>query len=97
MYPEGEVGPNKSGRTSINTGRQFSFDTSQNCRQQLVRIAVPSLVCTCAGELQVQLLQLAVSVLAWTISWLGFGLSDHLFVMGYPRGKVPCPLFGYLS
>jgi hypothetical protein len=32
MYPKGEVGPNKSGRTTINTGRQFSFDTSQNCR-----------------------------------------------------------------
>jgi hypothetical protein len=32
MYPEGEVGPNKSGRTTINTGRQFSFDTSKNCR-----------------------------------------------------------------
>jgi hypothetical protein len=24
--------PNKSSRTTINTGRQFSFDTSQNCR-----------------------------------------------------------------
>ena len=32
MYPEGEVGPNKSGRTIINTVRRFSFDTSQNCR-----------------------------------------------------------------
>jgi hypothetical protein len=26
-YPEGEVGPSKSGRTSINTGRQFPFDS----------------------------------------------------------------------
>jgi hypothetical protein len=33
MYPEGEVGPNKSGKTTINTGHQFSFDTSQNYRE----------------------------------------------------------------
>jgi len=32
MYPKGEVGPSKSGRTTINTGRQFSFGISQNCR-----------------------------------------------------------------
>ena len=32
MYPKGEVSPNKSGRTTINTRCQFSFDTSQNCR-----------------------------------------------------------------
>ena len=32
MYPKGEVGPKKYGRTTINTGHQFSFDTSQNCR-----------------------------------------------------------------
>jgi hypothetical protein len=31
MYLEGEVSPNKSSRTTINTRRQFSFDTSQNC------------------------------------------------------------------
>jgi hypothetical protein len=28
----------------------------------------------------VQLLQQPVSVLAWTISWLGFGLSDQAIV-----------------
>jgi hypothetical protein len=27
MYPEGEVGPNKSGKTTINRGHQFSFDS----------------------------------------------------------------------
>jgi hypothetical protein len=53
MYPEGEVSPRKSGRTTINTGHQFSFDISQNCREQLVHTAVPSLVRTCGGELQV--------------------------------------------
>ena len=52
---------------------------------------------TCGGELQVQLLQLAVSVLAWNISCLGFGLSDQLFVMHYPWGKVRYALFGYLA
>ena len=97
MYPEGEVGPNKSGRSTINTGCQFSFDTSQNYREQLVRTAVPSLVCTCGGELQVQLLQLVVLVLAWTIYWLGFGLSDQLLLMHYPWRKMRYTLFGYLA
>jgi hypothetical protein len=36
-------------------------------------------------------------VLAWTISWLGFGISDHLLLMRYPWGKVRYPLFGYLA
>ena len=63
----------------------------------MVRTAVPSLVHTCGGELQGQLLQLVVWVLACTVSWLGFGLSDQLFVMHYPWGKVRYPLFGYLA
>jgi hypothetical protein len=44
------------------------------------------------------------SRLSWTISWLGFGLSDKILLMRYPWGKV-CypwgkvhyPLFGYLA
>jgi hypothetical protein len=31
------------------------------------------------------------------ISWLGFGLSDQLFVMRYPWGLMRCSLFGYLA
>jgi hypothetical protein len=27
-------------------------------------------------------------VLAWNISWLGFGLSDQLLLVRYPWGKV---------
>jgi hypothetical protein len=37
------------------------------------------------------------SRLAWTISWLGFGLSDHLLLVHYPWGKVCYPLFGYIA
>jgi hypothetical protein len=29
--------------------------------------------------------------------FLGFGLSDQLFVMHYPWGKVRYPLFGYIA
>jgi hypothetical protein len=31
------------------------------------------------------------------ISWLGFELSDHLFVMRYPWGLMRYSLFGYLA
>ena len=34
------------------------------------------------GELSLQQLQLADYVLAWTISWLWFGLSDQLLFGG---------------
>jgi hypothetical protein len=36
-------------------------------------------------------------VMAWNISWLGFGLSDQLLLVCYPWGKVHYPLFGYLA
>jgi hypothetical protein len=62
-----------------------------------MRTTVPSLVRTCGGELQVQLLQQQVSVLAWTISWLGFGLSDQLLLVRYPWRKMSYTLFGYLA
>jgi hypothetical protein len=62
-----------------------------------VHTAVPSLVCRFGGELMVQLLQLAVTFLAWTISWLGFGLSDQLLLVRYPWGNERYPLFGYLA
>jgi hypothetical protein len=61
-----------------------------------VRTAVPSL---CAGLRRVVIAAAAASSsrLAWTISWLGFGLSDQLLLMRYPWGKVRYPLFGYLA
>jgi hypothetical protein len=40
-----------------------------------VHTAVPIFVRIFGGELSLQLLQLADHILAWTISWLGFGLS----------------------
>ena len=36
------------------------------------------------------------SRLAWTMSWLGFGLSDQLFLDALSLGKGALPLFGYL-
>jgi hypothetical protein len=41
----------------------------------------------------VQLQQQQVSVFGLDISWLGFGLSDQLFVMRYPWGEMRCSLF----
>jgi hypothetical protein len=49
------------------------------------------------GELQVQLQQQQVLSFGLNISWLGFGLSDQLFVMRHPWGKVRYSLFGYLA
>jgi hypothetical protein len=36
-------------------------------------------------------------VFASNISWIGFGLSDHILLVRYPWGKVCYPLFGYLA
>jgi hypothetical protein len=43
------------------------------------------------GELSLQLLQLADYVLAWTISWLWFGLFDQLLfgVLSLEKGVLP--------
>jgi hypothetical protein len=49
-----------------------------------VHTTVAQFVLKFGGELSLQLLQLADCVLAWTISWLWFGLSNQ-------------PLFGALS
>jgi hypothetical protein len=63
-----------------------------------VRTAVPSFVCS-AGLRRVVIAVVVASRsrLAWTISWLGFGLSDQLLLVRYPWGKVCYPLFGYLA
>jgi hypothetical protein len=45
-----------------------------------VRTAVSQFVRKSGGELSLQLLQLADYILAWTISWLWFGLSDQALV-----------------
>jgi hypothetical protein len=60
-----------------------------------VHTAIAQFVRRFGGELSLQLLQLADH--AWTISWLGFGLSDQLLLVHYPWGKVCYPLFGYLA
>jgi hypothetical protein len=52
-----------------------------------VRIAVAQFVRKFGEELSLQLLQLADYVLAWTISWLWFGLSDQLLFGALSLGK----------
>jgi hypothetical protein len=61
-----------------------------------VRTAVAQFVRRFGGELSLQLLQLANYALAWTISWLGFGLSDQLLFDALPLGKGVLP-FVWLS
>jgi hypothetical protein len=62
-----------------------------------VRTAVPSFVRKFGGELAIAAAAARRSHLAWTISWLGFGISDQLLLVRYPWGKVCYPLFGYLA
>jgi hypothetical protein len=52
-----------------------------------VRTAVAQFVRRFGGKLPLQLLQLADSVLSWTISWLWFGLSDQLLFGALSLGK----------
>jgi hypothetical protein len=61
-----------------------------------VRTAVPSLVRR-FEESFIAAVAASRYVWSWTISWLGFGLSDQLLLMRYPWGKVRYPLFGYLA
>jgi hypothetical protein len=82
--------PRQLARISINTGGQFSF------WQAVSELQCPVL---CAGLRRAAIAAAAASRsrLAWTISWLGFGLSDQLLLVRYPWGKVRYPLFGYLA
>jgi hypothetical protein len=97
MYLEGEVGPSKSGRTIINTGCQFSFNTSHKCRAETGA--------HCSSQFGEHMWRRAAGastttsfyVLAWTISWLGFGLFDQLLLVRYPWRKMRYTLFGYLA
>jgi hypothetical protein len=61
-----------------------------------VRTAIAQFVRKLGGELSLQLLQLADYVLAWTISWLWLGLSDHLLFGALSLGKGVLP-FVWLS
>jgi hypothetical protein len=61
-----------------------------------VRTAVAQFVRKFGGELPLQLLQLAYCVLAWTISWLWFGLFDQLLFGALSLGKGVLP-FVWLS
>jgi hypothetical protein len=62
-----------------------------------VRTVVSQFVRKFGGELPLQLLQLADYILAWTISWLWFGLSDKLLFGALSLEKGAPPLFGYLA
>ena len=89
--------PQQTSRITINTGRQFSFDS-------ISELQFPS---WCALQLQsgVQVWRRVVGAAATiasfsfdlNISWLGFGLSDQLFVMCCPWGLMCYSLFGYLA
>jgi hypothetical protein len=61
-----------------------------------VHIAVAQFVRKFGGELSLHLLQLADCVLALTISWLWFGLSDQLLFGALSLGKGALP-FVWLS
>jgi hypothetical protein len=90
--------PRQLARITINTGGQSSFwqavselqsstcahCSAQFCAQVWRRVAIAAAAAS-------------RSRLAWTISWLGFGLSDQLLLVRYPWGKVRYPLFGYLA
>jgi hypothetical protein len=58
--------------------------------------AVAQFVRKFGGELPLQLLQLVDYVMAWTISWLWFGLSDQLLFGALSLGKGALP-FVWLS
>jgi hypothetical protein len=88
--------PRQLARISINTGGQFSF-------WQVVSELQSNTCAHCSCPVSVQFWRraavaaAATSSYAWTISWLGFGLSDQLLLMRYLSGKVCYPLFGYLA
>jgi hypothetical protein len=84
--------PRQLARISINTGGQSSFwQAFSELQSSLVRTAVSQFVRKSGGELSLQLLQLADYVLAWTISWLWFGLSDQLLfgALSLEKGVLP--------
>jgi hypothetical protein len=92
------IRPRQLARITINIGGQSSFWRAVSELQ--------SNTCAyCSAQFCVQVwrrVSIVVAAarktrLAWTISWLGFGLSDHLLLVHYPWGKVRYPLFGYLA
>jgi hypothetical protein len=56
-----------------------------------MRTVLSQFVCKFGGEFPLQLLQLADYVMAWTISWLWFGISDQLFfgALYLEKGALP--------
>jgi hypothetical protein len=90
--------PRQLARITINTGGQSSF-------WQAVSELQSNTCVHCSAQFCVQVWRRAAGaaaaassyILAWNISWLGFGLSDQLLLVHYPWGKVRYPLFGYLA
>jgi hypothetical protein len=56
-----------------------------------VHTTVSQFVCKFGRDLSLQLLQLANYVLAWTISWLWFGIFDKLLfgALSLEKGVLP--------
>jgi hypothetical protein len=89
--------PRQLARISINTRGQCSFwQAFSELQISFVRTAVSQFVHKFGGELSLQLLQLADYVLAWTISWLWFGLFDQL-LFGALSLEKGVPPFVWLS
>jgi hypothetical protein len=90
--------PRKLARITINIGGQSSF-------WQAVSELQSNTCAHCSAQFSAQVWRRAsiavaaasISRLAWTISWLGFGLFDRLLLVRYSWGKVRYPLFGYLA
>jgi hypothetical protein len=84
--------PRKLARISINIGGQSSFwQAFSELQRSLVHTTVSQFVRKFGGALSLKLLQLADYVLAWTISWLWFGLSDQLLfgALSLEKGVPP--------
>ena len=96
QIPRMRIRPRQLDRISIHTRGQFSF-------WQAVSELQSNTCAHCSCPVSVQVWRRAAIAAAaarsytWTISWLGFGLSDQLLLMHSPWGKVLYPLFGYLA
>jgi hypothetical protein len=90
--------PRQLARIGINTRGQSSFWQAVSELQSTTCAHCSTQFCAQVWRRDaIAVVAASRSRLAWTISWLGFGLSDQLLLVRYPWGKVRYPLFGYLA